>query len=149
MAAGNGNVGCFACADGVLDAKHGGSLAEIGDVGAGEPLGCAVEIGGQSVGWPGPTKIGRLSAMQYRSFPKIPDLPISTLGFGCMRLPTVGGSPAHIEEDAATRLIHQAIDAGVNYFDTAWPYAVGLHGRKAIAAASLGPGIRQRSQPPT
>ena len=52
--------------------------------------------------------------MQYRSFPKIPDLPISTLGVGCMRLPTVGGNPARIEEEAATRLIHQAIDAGVN-----------------------------------
>jgi predicted aldo/keto reductase-like oxidoreductase len=65
--------------------------------------------------------------MQYRSFPKIPELPISTLGFGCMRLPTVAGNPAHIEVDAATRLIHQAIDAGVNYFDTAWPY----HGQQS------------------
>jgi uncharacterized protein len=57
--------------------------------------------------------------MQYRSFPKIPGLPISTLGFGCMRLPTVGGDPVHIEEDAAPRLVRQAIDSGVNYFDTA------------------------------
>jgi predicted aldo/keto reductase-like oxidoreductase len=44
-----------------------------------------------------------------------------------MRLPTVGGNPAHIEEEAATRLIHQAIDAGVNYLDTAWPY----HGQQS------------------
>jgi predicted aldo/keto reductase-like oxidoreductase len=57
--------------------------------------------------------------MQYRSFPKIPGLPISALGFGCMRLPTVRGDPARIEEETATRLVHQAIDAGVNYFDTA------------------------------
>lgn len=60
--------------------------------------------------------------MQYRSFPKIPDLPISSLGFGCMRLPTAG---ERIDEEAATRLIHNAIDSGVNYFDTAWPYHAG------------------------
>jgi predicted aldo/keto reductase-like oxidoreductase len=36
-----------------------------------------------------------------------------------MRLPTMGGNPAHMDEEAATSIIHQAIDAGVNYFDTA------------------------------
>ena len=65
--------------------------------------------------------------MRYCSFPKIPGLPISALGFGCMRLPTVGGDPARIDEEAAARLVHQAIDAGVNYFDTAWPY----HGQQS------------------
>jgi hypothetical protein len=73
-------------------------------------------------GWRRSTKAGKLLAMQYRLFPKIPELPISTLGFGCMRLPSVGGDSARIDEEAATRLVHQAIDAGVNYFDTAWPY---------------------------
>jgi predicted aldo/keto reductase-like oxidoreductase len=65
--------------------------------------------------------------MRYCSFPKIPGLPISALGFGCMRLPTVSGDPARIDEEAAARLVHQAIDAGVNYFDTAWPY----HGQQS------------------
>jgi hypothetical protein len=51
----------------------------------------------------------------------------------------VGGSPAHIEEDAATRLIHQAIDAGVNYFDTAWPYAVGLARPQSYSGSQPGP----------
>jgi uncharacterized protein len=60
--------------------------------------------------------------MQFRSLPKIPNLPISSLGFGCMRLPTIGGNPAAIDESLATPLIHQAIDSGVNLFDTAWPY---------------------------
>lgn len=60
--------------------------------------------------------------MQHRSFPKIPDLKISTLGFGCMRLPTVGGDAAHIDEESATALLRKAIDSGVNYVDTAWPY---------------------------
>jgi predicted aldo/keto reductase-like oxidoreductase len=60
--------------------------------------------------------------MQYRAFPKIPQLKISMLGFGCMRLPIQNGNFANIDEEAATRLLHAAIDAGVNYVDTAWPY---------------------------
>jgi uncharacterized protein len=63
--------------------------------------------------------------MEYRTFPKIPDLKISSLGFGCMRLPILDRNPARINEEAATRLLHQAIDAGVNYIDTAWPYHMG------------------------
>jgi predicted aldo/keto reductase-like oxidoreductase len=39
-----------------------------------------------------------------------------------MRLPTLDPDPAHIDQELATRLLHQAIDAGVNYLDTAWPY---------------------------
>ncbi|HEY9594011.1 MAG TPA: aldo/keto reductase [Spirochaetia bacterium] len=46
---------------------------------------------------------------------------VSILGFGCMRLPTAG-APDRIDEPAATRLLHAAIDAGVNYVDTAWFY---------------------------
>jgi uncharacterized protein len=67
--------------------------------------------------------------MQYRSFPRVPGLRISTLGFGCMRLPTVGGDYTHVDEEAATRLLHDAIDAGVNYVDTAWPYHGGASER--------------------
>jgi uncharacterized protein len=60
--------------------------------------------------------------VQYRSFPKVPGVEISILGFGCMRLPTVGGDLAKIDEEAATRLVRDAIAAGVNYVDTAYPY---------------------------
>ena len=60
--------------------------------------------------------------MQHRTFPRIPGLEVSTLGFGAMRLPTVGGDPSRIDEEAATRLVHDAIRAGVNYVDTAWVY---------------------------
>jgi predicted aldo/keto reductase-like oxidoreductase len=59
--------------------------------------------------------------MQLRVFPKIPAQKVSILGFGCMRLPTVGGSQ-RIDEEKATRLLRQAVDAGVNYIDTAQPY---------------------------
>lgn len=60
--------------------------------------------------------------MQYRSLPKHPNVSLSVLGFGCMRLPILERDFARIDEDLAERLIRQAIDAGVNYLDTAYPY---------------------------
>lgn len=60
--------------------------------------------------------------MQYRKMPKIKD-ELSVLGYGCMRFPTkVGGS---IDKDKALKQIRYAIDSGVNYLDTAWPYHLG------------------------
>lgn len=42
------------------------------------------------------------------------------LGFGMMRLPrTPSGA---IDEAVAQRMVDRAMEAGVNYFDTAWPY---------------------------
>ncbi len=58
--------------------------------------------------------------MQYRKLGQT-GLDVSILGFGCMRLPTAG-APDKIDEEAATKLLHDAIDAGVNYIDTAWFY---------------------------
>ncbi|MFA5267077.1 MAG: aldo/keto reductase [Methanoregula sp.] len=56
--------------------------------------------------------------MQYRTVPKNGDK-LSALGFGAMRLPTKRMS---IDEERAMKQIRSAIDAGINYIDTAVPY---------------------------
>jgi len=54
--------------------------------------------------------------MQYR---KINGDEISALGFGAMRLPTKSG---RIDKKRAKEQIYSAIDQGVNFIDTAFPY---------------------------
>ncbi|AKB81324.1 Aldo/keto reductase [Methanosarcina barkeri 3] len=60
--------------------------------------------------------------MLYRKMPKNGD-ELSVLGFGCMRLPVK--EDGTIDEERATRQVRYAIDQGVNYIDTAWPYHMG------------------------
>lgn len=67
--------------------------------------------------------------MTFRLHPRSGDK-ISLLGFGCMRLPMLPGADSmtgpHVDEAAAFELVDYALEHGVNYFDTAWPYHGGL-----------------------
>jgi len=60
--------------------------------------------------------------MLYRNNPKTGDK-LSILGFGCMRLPVK--EDGSIDEERAKKQVRYAIDQGVNYVDTAWPYHMG------------------------
>jgi predicted aldo/keto reductase-like oxidoreductase len=64
--------------------------------------------------------------MQYRTMPGSSEK-LSALGYGCLRLPTFIGGPASnlIDKEKAIRQIRHAIDQGVNYLDTAYPYHFG------------------------
>ena len=84
--------------------------------------------------------------MRYRTLGRS-GVKVSVLGFGCMRLPTAG-SPDKIDEAAATRLLHEAIEKGVNYVDTAWFYHATSFGQQGqsepVVGRALSGGFRDR-----
>jgi predicted aldo/keto reductase-like oxidoreductase len=84
--------------------------------------------------------------MQYRALGRT-GIDVSALGFGCMRLPTLG-APDRIDEEAATKLLHDAIDSGVNYVDTAYFYHATSFGQagesEPFVGRALSGGWRER-----
>jgi predicted aldo/keto reductase-like oxidoreductase len=73
---------------------------------------------------------------------------VSVLGFGCMRLPVIGGKPDAIDYPAATEILHYAIDHGVNYVDTAYFYHATQFGQagqsEPFVGEALSGGWRER-----
>jgi len=64
---------------------------------------------------------------------------LSILGFGCMRFPMKGGS---IDEKRSIALMRDAVDKGINYFDTAYFYNNGRS--ESLLGEALQGGYRQR-----
>jgi predicted aldo/keto reductase-like oxidoreductase len=79
--------------------------------------------------------------MRYREFNGT-DVKTSVLGFGAMRLPHEEGDYSKIKEDEAIKMIRHAIDNGVNYVDTAYPYHGG-NGEVLVGKALKG-GYREK-----
>lgn len=84
--------------------------------------------------------------MEYRRFGDL-GFEVSTFGVGCMRMPLevqADGTtdPSNIDEQEAIKMIRYAIDNGVTYLDTAYPYHGG--NSEPLVAKALKDGYRDR-----
>jgi len=77
--------------------------------------------------------------MQMIHFPGT-DITASRLGLGCMRFPVTAENK--IDRPAAIALIRRAIDNGVTYIDTAYPYHAGES--EVVVGEALKDGYRER-----
>lgn len=80
--------------------------------------------------------------MQTSSFPHT-DRTVSRLGFGCMRFPTLEKDGKKvIDRPQAIAMLRHAIDSGVTYVDTAYPYHDGES--ETVVGLALQDGYRDR-----
>jgi predicted aldo/keto reductase-like oxidoreductase len=79
--------------------------------------------------------------MKYRRLGKL-DWNVSVLGFGAMRLPLAGKGMGQVDERESIRMVRYAIDHGVNYVDTAYPYHEGKS--EGIVGRALQDGYREK-----
>jgi len=77
--------------------------------------------------------------MKYRKMGSL-GWDVSALGFGAMRLPVF--NPLQVNEEEAIKMIRYAIDNGVNYVDTAYPYHNGQS--EIIVGKALKEGYREK-----
>lgn len=82
--------------------------------------------------------------MKYRSMGQT-GIEVSALGFGAMRLPLITdeNGNASIHEEEAIKMIRTAIDHGVNYVDTAYPYHNGMS--EILVGKALKDGYREKA----
>lgn len=75
--------------------------------------------------------------MTYRMTPSTGDR-VSILGYGCMRLPTVKDDDGQdvIDQEEVNRSVDEALNGGVNYFDTSPAYCKGFSERAMGIALS-------------
>ena len=67
---------------------------------------------------------------------------VSILGLGCMHLPVMNGQYNKVDTDKSISLIQKAIDSGINYIDTAYPYHNGQS--ETVIGDALRGGYREK-----
>lgn len=79
--------------------------------------------------------------MEYRKLGKT-GITNSIIGLGTMRLPVIDGDEKNIDKKEAIDLIRHAVDSGINYIDTAYPYHGGTS--EALVGEALKDGYREK-----